>query len=175
MKALILFALLMTSPIVLFDFSENSDRNAWRIEDDRVMGGISQGKFKINDEGHGHFHGYVTTENNGGVSSIQYALDEPIKIGDAKTIKIRVKGDGKRYQFRIKADRDTYYSHQQYFKTSGEWETVELRLKDFSAGWRGRKVDVPNFEDDQIEFMRFLIGNKKKQEFSLLIDKIWVE
>ncbi len=165
---------MISSPIVLFDFEKDSPKRAWQVEDDRVTGGISQGQFEITDDGHGRFYGYVTTENNGGFSSIQRRM-EKVSLGDATVVKIRVKGDGKRYQFRIKEDLDTYYSYQQYFETSGEWEVVELPLDQFSAGWRGRKVDVPNFNHDSIEYMRFLIGNKKKQEFSLLIDKIWVE
>jgi len=165
----------MTSaPITLFDFSENSAPDSWQVEDDRVMGGVSQGKFDITKEGHGHFHGFVTTESNGGFSSIQRPM-EKVDLGEATTIKIRVKGDGKTYKFRIKDDQDTYYSYQQAFDTSCEWQTVSLPLQDFSATYRGREVDVPNFNKNSIEFIRFMIANKKKQEFSLLIDKVWVE
>ncbi len=165
---------MISTPVTLFDFTKESSQNSWQVEDDRVMGGISQGRFEINADGHGHFHGYVTTESNGGFSSIQHRM-EPMNIGYAKTVKIRVKGDGKTYKFRIKADRDTYYSYQQEFETNGEWETVSLPLADFSATYRGRNVDVPNFDKKTIEFIRFMIANKKKQEFSLLIDKVWVE
>ena len=165
---------MISAPVTLFDFSKQSSQDSWQVEDDRVMGGVSQGRFEITPEGHGHFHGYVTTESNGGFSSIQHRM-EPMNIGDAKTVKIRVKGDGKTYKFRVKANRDTYYSYQQEFVTSGEWETISLSLNDFSATFRGRNVDVPNFDKNSIEFIRFMIANKKKQEFSLLIDKVWVE
>lgn len=171
--AILLLILMTSSSSILYDFTTETDSNAWRVQDDRVMGGISQGNFEITDEGHGHFHGYVTTENNGGFSSIQKRI-QPLMVGDAENIKIRLKGDGKRYQFRIKAG-DTYYSYAQYFQTSGEWETIELPLQSFSATYRGRDVDVPNFDQQQITNLRFLIGNKKKQEFDLLIDKVWME
>jgi hypothetical protein len=37
--------------------------------------------------------------------------------------------------------------------------------------FRGRKLNQPNFSKDSIEEI-LLIGNKKKEEFKLLIDKI---
>lgn len=165
---------MISAPIILFDFSKDSSQDSWQVEDDRVMGGVSKGKFDITEEGCGHFHGYVTTESNGGFSSIQRRMNK-MDIGNAETVKIRVKGDGKTYKFRIKADRGTYYSYQQSFDTTGEWQTISLPLDGFSATYRGRNVDVPNFDKDSIEFIRFMIANKKKQEFSLLIDKVWVE
>ena len=174
MKALIVLACMISTPIILFDFTKGSSQDSWQVEDDRVMGGISQGRFKITEEGYGHFHGYVTTESKGGFSSIQRKMDK-VDLGDATVVKLRVKGDGKTYKFRIKADQDTYYSYQQVFETSGKWETVSLPLADFSANYRGRNVDVPNFDQESIEFIRFMIANKKKQEFSLLIDKVWVD
>jgi hypothetical protein len=38
--------------------------------------------------------------------------------------------------------------------------------------FRGRKLDQPNFSDDYIEEITFLIGNKKEEDFQLLIAKI---
>ena len=47
----------------------------WMIVDDRVMGGLSRGNMKLNDEDHAVFSGYVTTESNGGFSSVRYNLE----------------------------------------------------------------------------------------------------
>jgi len=85
---------------------------------------------------------------------------------------LRIKGDGKRYQFRIKADLSDNYSFIQYFETNGEWQTVKISLDEMYAVYRGRNVDRPNFNADHIEEIRFLIGNKKPQDFALEIDKI---
>jgi hypothetical protein len=38
--------------------------------------------------------------------------------------------------------------------------------------FRGRKLDKPNFSEDYIEEIAFLIGNKSEEKFQLLIDKI---
>ena len=38
--------------------------------------------------------------------------------------------------------------------------------------FRGRRLDEPNFSHDYIEEIVFLIGNKKNENFELIIDKI---
>ena len=63
-----LLVLLLTpfimNDFLLFDFNENTNPRDWRIIDDVVMGGISDGKFKIDENGNGVFFGRVSTENN---------------------------------------------------------------------------------------------------------------
>jgi len=75
--ALILFLVMTTfqTPSLIFKFESGVSTNGWRVVDDRVMGGRSQGNFEVNSEGLGVFEGYVTTENNGGFSSLRYNFD----------------------------------------------------------------------------------------------------
>lgn len=167
---IVVMSIMMSNP--LYDFNAKNSDAQWRVVDDVVMGGRSAGNFEINEEGHGHFYGAVSLENNGGFSSIRYTLDSPRPIDNAKKVLIKVKGDGKRYQFRIKSKRRDYYSYIAYFETSGEWENIELELKDFYPSFRGRKLDLPNFDQDQIEELSILIANYKAEEFDLLIDKL---
>ncbi|MGB0979397.1 MAG: CIA30 family protein [Croceimicrobium sp.] len=167
---IVVMSIMMSNP--LYDFNAKNSDAQWRVVDDVVMGGRSAGNFEINEEGHGHFYGAVSLENNGGFSSIRYTLDSPRPIDNAKKVLLKVKGDGKRYQFRIKSKRRDYYSYIAYFETSGEWENIELELKDFYPSFRGRKLDLPNFDQDQIEELSILIANYKAEEFDLLIDKL---
>ena len=69
---LVSFITMFQSPNIIFQFELGSSTNGWQIVDDRVMGGRSQGNFSVNSEGFGVFEGYVTTENNGGFSSLRY-------------------------------------------------------------------------------------------------------
>jgi len=165
---------MMTSPIWLVDITKDSDASDWQIEDDRVMGGVSRGHFKINNQGNGEFYGHVTTENNGGFSSVELKLND-LDIGNAEMVHLFLKGDGKNYQFRIKVDESQRHSYIHEFSTSGEWQEITLPLADFYPSWRGRKLDMPNFEAQSINKIRFLIGNKKEQNFKLLIDKVVVK
>ena len=157
--------------VTLFDFSKNSDISKWRVVNDDVMGGISKATFKLNTQGNGHFEGEVSTDNNGGFASVRYIMDQ-ITIQELTTIRIKVKGDGKNYQFRIKNKNSDYFSYITTFSTSGDWQTIELKLKDFYPSFRGRKLDIPNFNKKTIEQISILIANKKKESFSLEIDKI---
>ncbi|WP_445381300.1 CIA30 family protein [Robiginitalea sp. IMCC43444] len=171
--ALILISISMQTQ-TLFDFSKKTPRNSWTIVDDVVMGGRSEGHFAINSDGYGAFSGTVSLENNGGFSSVRHRL-EPITIKQATKIRIRLKGDGNAYQFRIKHSSQTYYSYTCSFETNGEWEEVVLPFKDFYPVFRGRELDLPNFDQEQIEELTFLIANKKPQSFRLVIDRIELE
>jgi len=155
----------------LFDFTLDSNIKNWRIVNDDVMGGISSSTFGLSDAGNGIFKGKVSTDNNGGFASVRYNMDE-FKCDQHKTIRIRLKGDGKNYQFRIKNKSSDYYSYITTFSTSGEWETVEMNLEDFYPSFRGRKLDKPNFNKKSLEQVSILIANKKNESFKLEIDHI---
>lgn len=171
MKLSILLFMVSINTSILYDFSKNSAPNDWRVVDDVVMGGQSNGRFSINNDGHGVFEGMVSLENNGGFSSVQYQF-EKTEVTKNSQIHIRLKGDGKEYQFRIKDKRNNYYSYITTFATSGEWQTVEVKLSDLYPSFRGRKLNLPNFNADSIEEIVFLIANGKNESFKLLLDKI---
>lgn len=173
MHYLLSIFLLLLAPMTLFDFTTEADISRWRIQDDRVMGGRSNGNFMVTEAGHGRYFGYVSLENNGGFSSVRYYMPAPIDVSDNTTIKLRLKGDGNRYQLRLKSERGQYQSYIQYFDTSGEWETIELNLADHYPSFRGRKLNIPNFPVEELAEIGILIGNKEEQEFELLID--WVK
>ncbi len=165
---LIQFLLLM---IHIYDFNESSSAKDWKIVDDGVMGGRSNGRFSIDNEGNGVFEGKISLENNGGFSSMRYTF-EKVAVTRIATVLIRLKGDGKAYQFRVKDNKNQNHSYITTFQTSGKWETVEIKLSDLYPSFRGRKLNMPNFEADSFEEITFLFGNKKAEEFKLILDKI---
>lgn len=173
MSSLISMLLILTSmnSHIIFDFNQKAIIKDWVIVDDGVMGGKSAGSFSLNEQGHGVFEGSVSLENNGGFSSLRYS-SERILVQDFTTIALKIKGDGKNYQFRIKSNTGDYYSYITTFSTSGEWQEIQIDLKDMYPSFRGRKLDQANFEKEYIEQVAFLIGNKKEEKFKLLIDKI---
>ncbi|WP_324719936.1 CIA30 family protein [Salinimicrobium sp. HB62] len=167
---LLIIALVMNN-MILFDFSENDDWSAWDIENDVVMGGRSSSQLLRSEEGNAIFKGEVSLENNGGFASVQYRF--PSKdITGYETAVLHLKGDGKKYQFRLKEDLRDRASYIYEFETTGDWQTVEIPLNKMKPVFRGRDVDMPNFSANSIQEVRFLIGNKKRQEFRLEIDKI---
>lgn len=161
----------MPTTHLIFNFTATSSLANWRIVDDGVMGGKSNGNFSLNENGHGEFSGIISLKNNGGFSSVRHNFKE-ISVSEYSKICIRLKGDGKEYQFRIKQNSNQGYSYIFPFQTSGEWETVEIELKNMYPSFRGRKLDMPNFSHNSIEELVFLIGNKREEQFKLLLDRI---
>ncbi|MEJ6491777.1 MAG: CIA30 family protein [Flavobacteriales bacterium] len=160
-----------TDNITIFDFNENSSLTKWRIVNDSVMGGISTSSIKINEQGNGVFSGSVSTKNNGGFASVQYSF-EKIKTKVSDVVQIRLKGDGKNYQFRVKANKNQKYSYITTFSTSGEWQTIQIELSELYPSFRGRKLDLPNFKHSTLEEITFLIANKNNESFELQLDKV---
>ena len=168
---LILKANTLMSQNMIYDFDNNSDLEKWIIIDDVVMGGISSSSLNITDDGNGVFEGRISTAYNGGFSSVRFNCKK-IFIKQNTHLRMRIKGDGKDYQVRIKSNRDDYYSYIMSFKTSGEWEIITIPIKDMYASFRGRKLEMKNFNSDYFEQIIFLFGNKKDENFKLLIDNI---
>ena len=169
-----LLFLLITTDTIIYDFNKESNLSGWRIVDDGVMGGISQGKFRINEKGNGVFFGEVSLENNGGFSSIRYRFKK-IDVTNFKSIIIKLKGDGKNYQFRVKSNARDYYSYVSEFSTSNSLEEVSINLSDMYPSFRGRRLNMRNFSSNYINEIAILISNKKNESFQLEIDKIYLE
>ncbi|MEM9545148.1 MAG: CIA30 family protein [Bacteroidota bacterium] len=157
--------------MTVFDFNAQSVLRNWAIVDDVVMGGRSNGQFQLDSDGHGWFHGYVSTENYGGFSSVRFNSGT-LEINAFQTAEIRLKGDGKFYQFRCKTKRYDPHSYIYDFQTTGEWETIEIPLHEMKPRFRGRQLNMPDYPANFVEEIAFLIGNKKNEEFSLQIDYI---
>lgn len=160
--------------MTIFNFNSNSTISNWKIVDDVVMGGRSNGEFRISKEGYGEFSGKISLENNGGFSSVRYSF-ETLDSSNYSKFLIKIKGDGKEYQFRVKADGNSRHSYIYKFSTTGEWQTIEIPFIKMSPSFRGYALDIPNYNGEQLENIAFLIGNKKAESFKLLIDSIIIK
>lgn len=167
----LLFMLTHMQTFTLFNFSKATSTASWQIVNDGVMGGKSSSSFSISEEGHGLFAGHVSLANNGGFASVRHN-DQFENVSGFTHVILKLKGDGKNYQFRLKGSQNQSQSYVQEFETNGEWQEIKLKLSNFSPQFRGRKLDMPNFEFDTITEMAFLIGNKKEEDFLLIIDNI---
>jgi hypothetical protein len=144
------------------------------VVNDGVMGGLSKGNFSVNDKGDGFFTGHVSLENNGGFSSVRYNFESK-SVSNYKKITLRLKGDGKQYQIRVKTRISDYYSYIAYIKTNGEWQTLEILFSNMIPSFRGNILDLPNYPGEYMEQFAILIGNKKNEDFKLYLDKIELE
>jgi hypothetical protein len=169
---LLLLLLNLFPPMTLFDFTPASDITDWATVDDTVMGGVSDGHFRLNDAGHGEYSGHVSLDNNGGFSSLRYRMPT-IRIEGLSKVVLRLRGDGKSYQFRTKTSDYDRHSYVADFLTSGEWEEIEIDLKAMRPQFRGRQLNMDDYPAEMLSEVAILIGNKRNEDFKLEID--WVK
>jgi len=146
----------------------------WEIEDDRVMGGISQGHVRL-EEDRLIFHGELSLERNGGFSSVQSGrLD--LNLGGADGLELRVKGDGRTYQLHVGTD-ETYRGREMAFAApfttmDEEWTEVRVPFHSLVGTSRGRNLKDKIFDPANIRRLRVLLGDGKPRSFELEID--WI-
>lgn len=155
----------------IFNFDKTTILQSWQVVNDDVMGGKSSASLTLTADGHGKFQGKVSLANNGGFSSVRYKF-QAISVVSYEVIRLRIKGDGKKYQLRIKAQSEDAYSYVKSFETNGEWQEVAIRMDEMYPSYRGRRLDMNNFAKSEMEEIGILIGNKKEENFQLLIDQI---
>ena len=115
--------------ILITDFS-NLAGQQWQIVNDGVMGGLSSSHLQINEDGNAVFLGHVSLQNNGGFASVKNS--EPLSIEGSEFIRLRVKGDGKRYSFRLRTktggERNQWVYEIRFDTPENRWEIIDLPL-----------------------------------------------
>lgn len=160
--------------IILFDSSRKEDFDTWRTVNDTVMGGVSNSEMRIERENFVLFKGKVSLENNGGFCATKLDCQNS-GISQKAIVFLRLKGDGKQYQFRVKRFRSEQHAFTYTFTTSKDWEVIKIPVAELTPFYRGRQLDLPNYNGGNLEEITFLIGNKVAETFELYIDKIWLE
>ena len=160
---------------LIADFQSADDRKNWRIVNDVVMGGISKSEFVILDNSIAVFRGTLSRENNGGFASVR-TFPANYNLSGFDGVAIRVRGDGKKYQVRLKMGRQfDGISYKAPFQTAaGKWTTVFIQFGTFSPSYRGKRVrDAPALVPDKIRQIGFLIADKQEGHFQLQIN--WIK
>ena len=159
---------------VLFDFVDASATNRWLIVNDNVMGGVSKGEASPTEDSCLLFSGLISLENNGGFASIR-SQPTDFDLGGFDGIRIRVKGDGRTYQFRLRRDRslDGIAFKHEFETIQNKWIDVELPFASFLPTFRGRTLtDVKPLDPADIRQLSFLISDKEAGPFKLTVDGI---
>ena len=139
----------------------------WTVINDTVMGGVSNSQIEI-AAGIAKFSGYLSLEQNGGFASIRTPINQTMS-NEFNLICIKVKGDGRVYQLRLRTDDDwDSFSYTKSFKTEkGKWISVEFNAEDFIPVYRGRVIDAPKLSYTNIKQVGFLLADKQPGEFEL--------
>ena len=159
---------------VLFDFSKPEVAEQWQPVNDGVMGGLSDGRFKINEDKKMEFYGTLSLENNGGFASVR-SRPRSLGIKSGDSVVARVRGDGREYNMNLYLPRGSgRYSFRQSFKTKeGKWIEVSFPVDKFVATFRGRVFSNQKLDPSKVNSVGFLLGDKKAGPFKLEVD--WIK
>jgi monofunctional biosynthetic peptidoglycan transglycosylase len=159
----------------LLDFAGPDASQKWQAVNDGVMGGVSDGRFKVTPEKTLEFSGRLSLENNGGFASVRTRPTElDIETGD--TLVVRLRGDGREYVLNIytKSRRMAFSYRAPLPTTKNEWTEVAVPLKAFIPTAFGRRVEgMGSVEPDQINGLGFMLSDKQPGTFRLEIE--WVK
>ena len=160
---------------ILFDFSKADTAQQWQTVNDGVMGGVSDGRFRITDEGIMEFYGTLSLENNGGFASVR-SRPKALGLKDGDVIVARLRGDGREYYLNLRVPTfQIAFSYRASFPTkAGEWQEVKVPLKDLQATSFGRPVKSAGPVDpSKVNSIGFLLADKKAGPFKLEVQ--WIK
>lgn len=161
----------------LFDFSGAEAAKEWQSVNDNVMGGVSEGKFKITDKKAMEFFGTLSLENNGGFASVRTKAKK-LGLEKGDTLVVKVRGDGREYSLNLYLNRPLIaFSYRATVKTrKDEWIEVKVPLDKFEATSFGQVVrDAGAVKPEEINAVGFMLGDKKAGPFKMEIESIKVE
>ncbi|MEQ9410508.1 MAG: CIA30 family protein [Fuerstiella sp.] len=160
---------------LLFTFSEADSARQWQTVNDGVMGGRSEGRFRINSENRLEFFGNLSLANNGGFASVRSrAAALNLRAGDSIVMKVR--GDGREYTLNLYTPRRrTAFSYRAAFQTKkDEWTEITVPLSQFVATSFGRVVQNSPLQPGEVSSIGILLGDKKPGPFRLEIQSVGV-
>ena len=159
------------------DFSNPLVGTQWLSVNDGVMGGVSEGRFRITDDKTLEFFGTLSLENRGGFTSIRSRPAE-LNLDGYDTVAVRVKGDGRTYNLNLRtSSRNIAGSYRAPFDTKeNTWQVVRIPLEDFKyTAYGRRRSGIGPVQADQIQSVGFTLADKQAGPFRLEIDSISAE
>lgn len=158
----------------LYNFDTPDTAKQWQSVNDGVMGGRSDGRFRITDNKTLEFFGTLSLENNGGFASVRSRPTKlDLKKGDILVARIR--GDGRKYNFNLYVPgRSTAFSYRADFSTKkDEWIEVEIPLEKFVATSFGQVVRNQPLNPADVTSFGILLGDKKAGAFKMELE--WIK
>ena len=161
---------------LLFNFDSPAIEKTWVTVNDNVMGGVSDGNFKITKEKALFFYGNLSLENNGGFASVR-SIPTKLALKKNDSISFQAKGDGREYTINLYTNkRLTAFSYRQAFQTKkGEWLDLSFPLSKFVATSFGRNIpNSPPVNSEEIESIGFMLGDKKSGTFEITFKNLTI-
>lgn len=140
---------------IVFDFTNLSAdlKSAWGAVDDVVMGGVSESNIQFVEDT-ALFAGNVSTANSGGFASVRTKnFAPPFNLSGYQGVKLRVRGDGKRYKFLMRTETQwdgVAYSYS-FDTQANTWIDVTIPFSDLIPVFRAKSLkDSPTIDASKI-------------------------
>jgi monofunctional biosynthetic peptidoglycan transglycosylase len=159
----------------LLDFAAPGVAETWQAVNDGVMGGVSDGRFRITPDHRLEFFGTLSLENNGGFASVR-TKPTGLDLATGDTIVVRLKGDGREYMLNLYTrSRQRAFSYRARLPTTkDDWTEVRVPLDDFIPTAFGRQVQgMGPVEPGQINGLGFMLADKQPGTFQMQVE--WVK
>jgi len=141
-----------TEEDLTFPFTADSGKY-WQYVSDRVMGGVSDGKVTLEQDGEMYYArltGNVSTKNNGGFIQLRSGVSFKNSEKDGKNlqgVRLNVRGNGETYEIHITTN-DRVYRGDYYlatFKADSDWKMIDLPFNKFKRKRSNNaKLDAKN-------------------------------
>ena len=161
--------------VPLFAFTSPDAAAAWQAVNDGVMGGVSDGRFRITERQTLEFYGTLSLENNGGFASVR-SRPRTLGLQTGDALVARVRGDGREYQLNLYTSGGMRaFSYRAPVKTrAGEWIEVAVPLDRFEATSFGRVLPSAGPVDPRgVTSVGFLLAEKTPGPFALEV--AWIK
>ena len=174
MKTIFPFLILLSLVVdpLKIDFGADKGGQDWRVVNDGVMGGLSEGKANFTESSI-LFKGTVSLDNNGGFSSLRSDFSNK-KISKYSQVKIRYRSTGISLAMTLSVSQRWYVPNYKVSLsgTKGVWKTVTFNLNDFRKHYIGKPMDEMLEEDTLKNIIRFgfITDQKKYGDFEFEID-----
>lgn len=159
-----------STQILLTDFADDDSDMGWFVLNDSVMGGKSEGYFS-QERGELFFSGHTNTDG-GGFSSIRTEVLS-LDLSDHEGIRLRIKGDGRRYTWRLTSKehwQGLAIGYWASFDTdASSWQTVSIPFSRFQPQVHGVTLDGPPLDSAAITGMGVMIYDNEDGPFELRI------
>ena len=156
--------------MTLFDF-DGADPADWRVVNDGVMGGRSEGFAEV-EGGTMAFTGTLVTRG-GGFTSVRVVHGADLSAYDG--VELRVRGGGRTFEMEVNdatRNRRREVSRRAPFETTDEWQTVRIPFASLDASAFGEPVDVPPLDRADVRSFGLFIADGIDGPFRLEVD--WI-
>lgn len=159
---------------LLTEFDSDPINVPWRVVNDNVMGGRSQGGMVFKDNTL-IYEGFINT-NGGGFSSIRYDFNDGT-LNTYQSIKLRVRTQDHHLEYRMIFE-DAYrgsivYGCPLMLTKTKDWQEITMPLNSFKPSRRGYQLSQPTFDKKVASAMGFIISDTKDGNFKLEVD--WIK